>query len=116
MRQPIPTQTWSNVVCGIFFADVRREFGRLPRDRSAVHRQAVHDLLSGDAANRRKQDDVVLRPQVRFLRDRLRADVGERDAAKIERLPPPSFVLRADPGVDDSNAGRASWMTLDAWR
>ena len=53
-------------------------------------------IAAAVAAAGREEDDVVLRVQVRILRDVLRADVRRTGSpVEVERLAPPAFGLRA---------------------
>src|SRR4029078_3864104 len=97
---PLVAEARTDVVGRVFLADVRRQLRRPPRDRVAVQRRARDDLLRGAAADRGEEDDVVLPAQVALPGDGLRADVGERHAAQVQRLPPPAFVLRVHTDVD----------------
>ena len=69
-------------------------------------------IAFGAAADRRKDDHVVLRVEVVVARDLLRADVGVRHLRVVERLAPPAFGLRAQPGVQHRDARRAHRMRL----
>ena len=102
--QALPAHARAHVVGRIDLADVRRQLGRLPRQGIAVHRQAGDELLAGAAADRRKEDDVVLGREVGVLRDILRADVVVGHGDLVERQAPPAFVLRVDPGVQQRDA------------
>ena len=69
-------------------------------------------IAFGAAADRRKDDHVVLRVEVVVVRDLLRADVGVRHRRVVERLAPPAFGLRAQPGVEHRDARRAQRVRL----
>src|SRR4029078_12661012 len=97
---PLVAEARTDVVGRVFLADVRRQLRGPPRDRVAVHRRAVDDLLRAAAADRGGEAEVGLTAQVVLPGDGLRADVGEGHAAQVQRLPPPPFVLRVAPGVE----------------
>ena len=59
--QPAPAQARADVVGRVDLAEVRRQLGRLPRNRIAVHRHAGDDRCARGAADGREEDDVVLR-------------------------------------------------------
>ena len=95
-------------------SEVRGEIGFLPGHRIVPHGNAVENF-ERRTADWRKDNYVVLRAEVRLVRDGLRTDVIEGHARSVEGIAPPTFRLRAKPGVHESDARRSYCVGRDGW-
>ena len=84
----------------------------MPRNRRAVHRQPVDDLLR-IVRDERQYQHIELPQQVAPV-ELLNAQVGVRNLQHVERVPHPTFVLRVEPGVHECNPRQVQLMPCDS--
>src|SRR4051812_37192481 len=114
MFDAAPSQPGPDVLGRIFFADVRRLWRVLPRQRvSPAHRQAVNHRHGVAAAGGREEYHIVLRAEIVISRNLLRIDVTVGDLHLVESQAPPAFTLWAQPGGQQGAASGAPGMRID---
>ena len=104
MSQSVITQAGTNVRGAVDGSKVWSQLRFLPRHRIIPQRNAVENFKRRGMTHRSKDNDIVFCAQVRLFGCGLRADVIEGHARVIESIAPPTFGLRAEPGVHERNA------------
>src|SRR5262249_44008933 len=67
------------------------------------------------AAGGGEEDHIIPGTEIVVPSNLLRADVTVRNLHLVESQAPPAFTLRAQPGMQQSDASGAHWMRLDRW-